>query len=338
MDKVKTLTREGQTIPSNKGFTQINNSVLLDEQLSFKARGILALLLSRPKGWQIYVNEVVQRSDKDGRRAVQSGFKELLDYGYVSLSRVFNDETGRFEGCFYQLKETLFLPRQAHFRTTQNTDLQHDSHPKEKATSSGGDPKTAPYTKKESSNTKSINNKNQQQRSDAVGINKFWNEMIHNHQWKAHFPLSDEDVDSLLLHFRQTSLQQESIYSNLASAKRHFCNWFNANQAKGLLRQFINEQRQKQQSYRKRAIKLISKTDKLLEKIQKRICSSESMVIELKDTLSTHLKKYQSWLPYFMNPTEFESIETLIKDTKLAINQIDRGMNAQKLEWFCQNV
>jgi len=44
------------TMPETKAkttnFTQISNEVLLDERLSFKARGILALLLSRPKNWK----------------------------------------------------------------------------------------------------------------------------------------------------------------------------------------------------------------------------------------------------------------------------------------------
>ena len=75
MDKSTHLDVNGQTLPKSKlksGFTQIANQVLLDEQLSFKARGILALLLSRPKDWKIYLDEITNRSEKDGKRMQQT--------------------------------------------------------------------------------------------------------------------------------------------------------------------------------------------------------------------------------------------------------------------------
>ena len=108
MDKSTNLTRAGQAMPKSipeGGFTQIANAVLLDDRLSFKARGILALILSRPKGWQIYLDEVAKRSEKDGKRAVQTGFKELVAKGYVVLLPIYNDETGRFEGTCYQINQ-----------------------------------------------------------------------------------------------------------------------------------------------------------------------------------------------------------------------------------------
>ncbi|NJN77577.1 MAG: hypothetical protein HC803_04000 [Saprospiraceae bacterium] len=88
---------------TKQSFTQISNEVLLDERLSFKARGILALLLSRPKDWKIYVDEIVERSDMDGKHSVRTGFKELKALGYVDLVKVWNDATGKFEGTVYQL-------------------------------------------------------------------------------------------------------------------------------------------------------------------------------------------------------------------------------------------
>lgn len=77
-------------------FTIIANAALLDQRLSFKAKGLLALLLSRPDGWNFKVEWLVNQS-QDGREAVRSGLKELEAVGYLKRQarRV---EGGRLEG------------------------------------------------------------------------------------------------------------------------------------------------------------------------------------------------------------------------------------------------
>ncbi len=92
-----------ETKAKTASFTQIANDILLDQRLSFKARGILALLLSRPKDWKIYIDEIIERSDSDGKHSVRTGFKELKEFGYLELVKVWNNETGKFEGTVYQL-------------------------------------------------------------------------------------------------------------------------------------------------------------------------------------------------------------------------------------------
>jgi hypothetical protein len=67
-------------------FAQIHNAALADGRLSFKARGILAFLLSRPPGWQTSA-ERLAKSGVDGERAVKSGLKELEEFGYLQRSR-----------------------------------------------------------------------------------------------------------------------------------------------------------------------------------------------------------------------------------------------------------
>lgn len=60
----------------------IHTAALADGTLSFKARGILAYLLSLPEGTDISP-ERITRSGTDGDRAVKSGIKELQDAGYL---------------------------------------------------------------------------------------------------------------------------------------------------------------------------------------------------------------------------------------------------------------
>lgn len=61
---------------------QINAAALADGALSFKARGILAYLLSLPAGAET-TPERLAKSGTDGERAVKSGIKELQDAGYL---------------------------------------------------------------------------------------------------------------------------------------------------------------------------------------------------------------------------------------------------------------
>jgi len=58
--------------------------MLRDERLSWKARGLLAYMLSMPDDWVFYESELVKHSAKDGITSLRSAMKELKHVGYVS--------------------------------------------------------------------------------------------------------------------------------------------------------------------------------------------------------------------------------------------------------------
>jgi hypothetical protein len=58
----------------DKGFVE-------DNRLSWKSKGILTYLLSKPDGWKVIVKDIVKHGI-DGERAVYSALKELKKYGY----------------------------------------------------------------------------------------------------------------------------------------------------------------------------------------------------------------------------------------------------------------
>ena len=72
-------------------YTVIANDVLRDEQLSFRARGILAAILSRPDNWTIKSNLLAQQG-KEGRDAIRSALKELRDANYLHLEKMRNPD------------------------------------------------------------------------------------------------------------------------------------------------------------------------------------------------------------------------------------------------------
>lgn len=76
-------------------FTIISNAAVNDEHLSFRARGLLAWLLSKPADWQIRSESIARHSPTEGRDAVRSAMRELVDAGYLVVEKV-QDERGRW--------------------------------------------------------------------------------------------------------------------------------------------------------------------------------------------------------------------------------------------------
>lgn len=76
-----------QRVPETP-FAQIANEALRDSRLSFKARGLLAMVLSHSGEWTATLKWLQSQSEKDGREAIQTALNELTEYGY---REVFNE-------------------------------------------------------------------------------------------------------------------------------------------------------------------------------------------------------------------------------------------------------
>jgi len=63
------------------GFVMLDKGFIENENLSWKAKGILAYLLSKPDNWKVIIKDLVNHST-DGKAAVYSGLKELSEQGY----------------------------------------------------------------------------------------------------------------------------------------------------------------------------------------------------------------------------------------------------------------
>jgi biotin operon repressor len=63
-------------------FSVISNSVIRDSRLSYRARGVLLEILSRPDNWRVS-GDSLARSGKEGRDAILTALKELRDCGYI---------------------------------------------------------------------------------------------------------------------------------------------------------------------------------------------------------------------------------------------------------------
>ncbi|MGO9139714.1 MAG: hypothetical protein ACLP9S_05490 [Syntrophales bacterium] len=78
------------------GYTQVCNDIINETGLSWKAKGILIYLLSKPDGWTVRENNIVKHS-VDGLKATKAGIKELINRGYMSRRKI-RDYQGKYRG------------------------------------------------------------------------------------------------------------------------------------------------------------------------------------------------------------------------------------------------
>lgn len=69
---------------SRPSYTVISNEVMGDARLSYKAKGILLYLLSKPDNWQANAQDIANNGS-EGLAAVRSGINELREAGYMQL-------------------------------------------------------------------------------------------------------------------------------------------------------------------------------------------------------------------------------------------------------------
>ncbi len=81
--------------PNRERFVIIDKRALEDDRLSWRARGLLAYLLSKPDYWEVMVGHLV-KSAPTGRTIVRSTLKELEEFGYIVRA----DQSHRGDGTF----------------------------------------------------------------------------------------------------------------------------------------------------------------------------------------------------------------------------------------------
>ncbi|MDL2300605.1 helix-turn-helix domain-containing protein [Clostridiaceae bacterium OttesenSCG-928-D20] len=101
-------------------YTTVDNAFINDSKLSYKAKGILLYLLSKPNDWEVHEVDIVKHGS-DGKRAVASGIQELIEAGYIKRTQKRN-EKNQFAGYEYDVHE---IPPKCGFAETGNAETEN---------------------------------------------------------------------------------------------------------------------------------------------------------------------------------------------------------------------
>ena len=83
-------------------FSVISNHHLWRKDLSFRAKGLLDFILASPPDWKISEAGLMAYSGGEGKTAIRTAMKELIDKGYITRHQT-RDESGRLGEMEYQI-------------------------------------------------------------------------------------------------------------------------------------------------------------------------------------------------------------------------------------------
>lgn len=103
-------------------YTIISNAALRDERLTWKARGLLAYLLSMDTGWETSIRRLATVAP-DGKSAVETALAELETFGYLERrqTRAVGDSAGTFSGTEYHVGDESTVTRSSGHGQTEST-------------------------------------------------------------------------------------------------------------------------------------------------------------------------------------------------------------------------
>ncbi|WP_410990862.1 DnaD domain-containing protein [Bacillus cereus] len=149
-------------VKKDVNYSVIHNTPLRDEKLSWRAKGLLAYMLSLPDDWTFHATELSQHA-KDGKEITTKTIQELKKAGYLKRYPVQDPKTGKishWETAVYEVPSTepenqsVEKPvsgktsrRESNDRETSNM----ENHPMEKQTLLSTD--NLPSTNKQSSSS-----------------------------------------------------------------------------------------------------------------------------------------------------------------------------------------
>ena len=86
-----------------ESFTVLYNSMITDKRLSLKAKGLFAVMMSRPEGWEFSVSGLAAFAGV-GKDSIRTTLAELEEVGYLLRSQA-HDSGGKFAGNIYVLQD-----------------------------------------------------------------------------------------------------------------------------------------------------------------------------------------------------------------------------------------
>ena len=135
-------------------YVMINKVAIEDTNLSWKAKGIFAYLMSKPDDWKCQKEDLVKNSS-DGEASVRSGLRELRKYGYLIKRSIKNEKNVivEWEEILFEVpqEEAKEIFRQQEEKRIESLEKRHAKKEKEKEKATSGKSTTGENDEKSSS-------------------------------------------------------------------------------------------------------------------------------------------------------------------------------------------
>lgn len=105
---------------ANNPYVMIDRRPIDNPSLSFKAKGILTYLMSRPDGWEVSVADLIKHA-QDGEASVRAGLKELKVAGHMKYTAMRGQ--GRITGWLIEVFEVN--SPDSDFQQVENQDVEN---------------------------------------------------------------------------------------------------------------------------------------------------------------------------------------------------------------------
>jgi len=109
-------------------FARIPLLLLSDNRLKWKDKGLLCYLLSKPEGWKLQINDVINRG-ADGKDSIYASLNALIKAGYC-LRMESRDADGKISGVEYSVADNPhFLDLENLLLESYDSDKPHTENP-----------------------------------------------------------------------------------------------------------------------------------------------------------------------------------------------------------------
>ncbi len=98
--KIMTNEATGRRRKRERNYVTIENSMFEDSRLSWKAKGLLGYLLTKPDNWTVRRADLIKHAT-DGDKSVRTAIDELRKYGYLTIKRIKKDN-GHWAGTLWE--------------------------------------------------------------------------------------------------------------------------------------------------------------------------------------------------------------------------------------------
>lgn len=194
-------------------FVQIDKNAINNPDLSWKAKGLLTYLISKPDNWKILIEDL-QKKSNDGRHACRTGLQELEKNGYIIKERK-RDQNGTYSGIVYQVLEMPI--NKPHFEPNEAINGKPDYGTpqipfKENDTINGfSGAKKSTTGKSDTTNNNSTNNESNKKKTTTIPIDISSKIEQVISAWNSTFEIVVDTSDENLIQAVQNALQEHSV-------------------------------------------------------------------------------------------------------------------------------